>query len=90
MASASMSVHNVKELRVSHYFPSNAQNVGLQLMQDDGGMVEVSIFGLPEDRAIEIVKLLSDADTSVWGVGDSVTVTEYLATKGVFDAIEGK
>lgn len=90
MADVSLSIHHVADVRVSHYFPTNGHNIGLQFMQQDGTALEVSVFNLPEDRAIEIVKLLSDASTSVWGAGNNVTVTEYLATKGVFDAIEGK
>lgn len=90
MSNISMNVHRVKNMRVAHYFPSNAQNINLQFVQEDGGTFEVSIFNLPEDRAVEIVRLLSDPSTSVWGQGDNMTVTEYLATKGVFDAIEGK
>lgn len=90
MANISMNVHGVNEMRVSHYFPSNSHNIGLQFVREGGETLEVSIFNVPEDRAIEIVKCLSDANTSVWGEGSNVTVTEYLAAKGVFDAIEGK
>lgn len=90
MAEISMYVHRVKRVRVSHYFPSNERNIGLQFVREDGSAIEVSVFNLPEDQAIEMVRLLSDADTSIWGEGDNQTVTEYLATKGVFDAIEGK
>lgn len=90
MAHISLSIHHVTDVRVSHYFPTNSHNVGLQFVQRDGTTFDVSVFDIPEDRAIEIVRLLSDASTSVWGAGNNVTVTEYLATKGVFDAIEGK
>lgn len=90
MSNVSMSLHHVSEVRVSHYFPSNNQCLSLHFKHEDGSRVEISAFGLPESKALQIVKALSDEETTVWGDGDNQTVTEYLATKGVFDAIEGK
>lgn len=90
MRDVSMSFHHVSAVRVSHYFPSNSQCLSLNFVHEDGSKLEISLFNLPEASALQIVKSLSDADTAVWGEGDNQTVTEYLAAKGVFDAIEGK
>jgi hypothetical protein len=87
---AYLSVHNVNRVRVKNYHPKNSHAIELWIMQDDGNQLEMNIFGLPEDRAIEMVKALGDAKTTVYASGDYQNLIDYLTTKGVFDAIEGK
>lgn len=87
---AYLSIHNVNRVRVSHYHPTNSNSIELRIVQDNGNEMAQSIFGLPEDRAIEMLKALGDADTVVYsGGGYNQNLTDYLTTKGVFDAIEG-
>lgn len=89
-ATAYVSIHNVDRIRVSSYHPKNSNSIELRFVQDDGRDMPISVFGLPEDSAIELVKLLGDAETTVYADGEFRSLTEYLVAKGVFDAIEGK
>lgn len=85
-----ISIHNVERITVVNYYPKNSNSVELRIAQEGGESFRMSLFGLPEDRAIELVKALGDAETTVYSGGGFESLTEYLATKGVFDAIEGK
>lgn len=95
-ATAYISAHNVARARIAHYHPETSRAIDLRLVserqtaQGEDQWLEVSIFGLPEDIALAMVKALADADTTVCTKGENMTVTDYLVTKGVFDAIEGK
>jgi hypothetical protein len=87
---AYLSVHNVSRVRAKNYHPNNGNAIELRIMQADGSQFELNIFDLPEDRAIEMIKALGDAETTVYASGGYQNLTDYLTTKGVFDAIEGK
>lgn len=90
MSHAFLSIHDIIDLRVSHYFPGNSRNIGIDFIGPDNVTVHVDVYGLPEDRAIALVTMLGGDSTSVWGEGLGVTFKDYINTKGVFDAIEGK
>jgi len=90
MSHTSLSLHNIVDLRVTHYFPGNSRSVGIDLIDADRVIVHVDIYGLPEDRAIALVTMLGGDRTPVWGEGEGVTFDEHINTKGVFAAIERK
>lgn len=90
MSHTSLSLHNIVDLRVTNYFPGNSRSVGIDFIDADNVIVHVDIYGLPEDSAIALVTMLGGDRTPVRGEGTGVTFGEYINTKGVFDAIEGR
>lgn len=91
---ANINLHGVTGVRVNFYFPANSNGIELHLMQGDGidvgPYMSLTMYDLPEDDALRIVKALSDAQTTVYVPSGRQNVTDYLVSKGVFDAIEGK
>lgn len=88
--SAYLSVHNVDRIAVNAYHPNNNHTIELRLVQGDDNCLRISVFGLPEDRAVALIRLLGDAETTVYYGGRAECLSDYLTTKGVFDAIEGE
>lgn len=93
MTAMYMSIHQAKAVQVRNYFPKNSNSITLSFEREDGGAalerIELAIYGLSEDKAMALVKALGDGETTVYESGGSVPLADWLATKDVFDKLEG-
>ena len=90
MTAAYMSLHGLSQVRVHSFYPSNSAALTIKT-KGSGGDAELTLYGLPEDRAIQIVVALGDENTIVYHDGGGhIKLREYLETKDVFEALEGR
>lgn len=84
------SIHGVSRIRVETYYPANARSVTLNVDTENYGTISLTLFDMPENEAMRVVKSLSDAETIVYEDGGDrcITATEYLNEKRVFEVIE--
>lgn len=83
------SIHGVSRIRVETYYPANAHSVTLNVDTENHGTISFTLFDMPENEAMRVVKSLSDAKTIVYEDGGDrrITATEYLNEKRVFEAM---
>lgn len=84
-----LSVHSATEAFVSSYSPDNSRAV-IMKFRGEGGVMEVSIYGLPEDRAEAMLLALRQENTSVWTDGVTMSVDQYMETKDIYRALKGE
>lgn len=89
-----MSIHNTKTVRVRTYFPKNSNSITLSIDREEDGEerdhLELCLFGLSDEKAVALVKALGDGQTTVYEREGSVPLADWLATKDVFQKLEGK
>ena len=90
MTAADITMYGVSQMRVRFFNPRNSAALTVSLKSDEGD-VEITIFGLPEDRATHIAAALGDDGTIVFCEGRTkMPLHLYLETKDVFEALEGR
>lgn len=87
MSSVGISMHHVNEVRVKSYYPKNSNSIEISFRGGDGE-IDITIYGLPRERAATIINALGDEKSIVYDVGGSIPLSEYLETKEVFEAME--
>jgi hypothetical protein len=85
-----LSVHSASEVFVSSYNPDNSRAVIMMIRGESGGLMEVSIYGLPEDRAEVMLLALRHEKTTVWTDGVTMSVDQYMETKDIYRALKGE
>lgn len=88
-----VSLHHVRNIRVSTAYPDNSNSLTFHLDGEDGTLLSVIAFGFPDGRMLELLKLLGDHGTRVYGHGSidgKSEIDTFLETKQVIDAMEGK
>jgi hypothetical protein len=88
VASINLNMHRVSQFRVISFYPDNSMSLVIRMVGEDGD-VDLCLYGLPEDRAIQIAKALGDDSTLVYDGKSHITLNPYLEARGLFEVLEG-
>ncbi len=82
-----MSMHNVSNMRVGTWYPGNSNCLTFEI-ESDGETVRLNVFGLGDDRADSIVRVMGDEATRVYADGVHVPLAEFITVKDTYRKLE--
>ena len=90
MAENHLYLHQITGIRLKTYTPANDNAISLLFDGQDGGVLEVTAFGIKAEDAKRITSSLGDAETSVRTPEGNLSLIDWMTINGVFDSMEIK
>lgn len=91
---ASLSVHEVYNIVVRSYYPSNSHSICLGFPRNDSREeVQTDLYGMNEARALAFLVAMSKVTgatemTSVYTANGTITLQEYMTERAVHKALD--
>lgn len=81
-------LHGVSGVVVETYSPLNCHAITLQIRRGDREDARITLFDLPEDRALALVFALHDEDSVIHSSHGKVMAKDYFTERAVHKALE--